>query len=297
MLAIRAALRCAEDDAVSTSTLMPQPTSDVRPAVAIPLYKTELTAAELLSIERSAEVLARWPLYFVGPRRLRAYLESLCQRFAPRFEFKIFDDDFFSGIRGYNRLMCSIGFYRAFDGHSHLLIAQTDALVISDELASWCERDLSYVGAPWFVGGAQPQLPLQFWGVGNGGFSLRRLDDFVRVLEVRRRIPNFVKSHSHGDRGLVNWGRRIKHERLLAYNFEPVFSSSNEDLFWGVLVPAACPFFRVPKPEEAIGFAFEVVPRLLYEMNANRLPFGVHAWERFDRGFWEEKLPWVKPVA
>jgi len=276
---------------------MPEQASAIRPAVAIPIYKTELSAAETLSIERSVEVLSRWPVFFIGPARLSAHLDGLRRRFGPHLQVRTFDDRYFAGIKGYNRLMRSGTFYRAFAANSHLLLAQTDALVISDQLESWCARDFSYVGAPWFVGGHRPQLPLRFWGVGNGGFSLRRIDDFRRVLQTPRHIPNFVKARARGDRGFVNLVRRIKHERCLAYNVEPLFPSSNEDLFWGVLVPAACPFFRVPTPEQAVGFAFEVAPGHLYAMNANRLPFGCHAWERFEQDFWKEKLPFLGSLA
>ncbi|MEY2653815.1 MAG: hypothetical protein RLZZ524_843 [Pseudomonadota bacterium] len=276
---------------------MSEPSSAIRPAVAIPIYKTGLTAAEVLSITRCADVLGRWPLYFIGPERLRPHLDDLCRRFGAGFQVKTYADAYFSGITGYNRLMRSVDFYRSFTGHSHLLIAQTDTLVIADELAAWCERDVSYVGAPWFVGGSEPTWPLAFSGVGNGGFSLRRLDDVVRVLQTPRRIPNFVKSRSGGARGPVLWFRRFKHEYWRAYTFEPLFPSANEDLFWGVLVPAACDFFKVPRPEDAIGFAFEVAPRHLYDLNANRLPFGCHAWERYDRQFWEEQLPWVRAAT
>lgn len=267
--------------------------SAARPAVAIPLYKPELTAAEKLSIDRTVDVLAPRPLYLVGPLRLASHLESLCARYRHQLRFKTFDDRFFAGIKGYNALMRSPTFYRAFSSYSHLLIAQTDALVLSDRLDLWCGRDYSYVGAPWFVGGSEPRQPLEFFGVGNGGFSLRRLDDFLRVLATPRRIPNFLKSRAGDKTGLAALPRRIKHERLFAYNVEPLFPTSNEDHFWGVLVPAVYPFFRVPQPEEAIDFAFEVAPRLLYEMNGHRLPFGCHAWERCDRAFWEEKLAFL----
>lgn len=268
----------------------------IRPVIAIPIYRTELTAAEVLSIERCVSVLARWPIQFIGPTRLRGHLEDLCRRFQGQGQLGVmtFQDEFFAGISGYNRLMRSIEFYRAFAGHTHLLIAQTDTLVISDELSSWCERDVSYVGAPWFIGGSSPNMPLQFDAVGNGGFSLRRLDDFMRVLGKMRRIPNFVKSRSGSSRGPVRWFRTLKHEYWRAYTVEPFFPSANEDLFWGVLVPAVCPFFKVPQPEEAIGFAFEVEPRHLYALNGQRLPFGCHAWERYDRAFWEEHMPWVR---
>ncbi|MGY0197718.1 DUF5672 family protein [Leptothrix sp. BB-4] len=291
----------APEDSAGHSNPVSRPVRAIRPAVAIPIYKTDLTPAEVLSIERCVAVLGRWSIHFVGPVRLASHLEALCRRFGAgagvALQHKTFADDYFSGITGYNRLMRSIDFYRAFAGHSHLLIAQTDTLVISDELAAWCERDVSYVGAPWFVGGSEPQTPLQFSGVGNGGFSLRRLADVERVLASFRRIPNFVKSRAEGQGGPVSWFRRFKHGYWRAYTVEPFFPSANEDLFWGVLVPAACEFFKVPSPEEAIGFAFEVAPRHLHALNGHRLPFGCHAWERYDRRFWEEQLPWVRPLG
>jgi hypothetical protein len=276
---------------------MPDESSANRPAVAIPIYKPELSAAESISIGRTVEVLARWPLFLVGPARLSSHMQTLCARYPSGLRYMTFEDRFFSGIRGYNRLMRSTHFYGSFATYSHVLIAQTDALVLSDQLNSWCERDLSYVAAPWFVGGSKPRQPLEFLGVGNGGFSLRRVSDFLRVLTTPRRIPNFIKSRDGGERGLVNLVRRIKHERLFAYNVEPFFPTSNEDVFWGLLVPAVFPFFRVPKPEDAIAFAFEVAPRLLYELNGHQLPFGCHAWERYDRDFWEEILGFLKTPA
>jgi hypothetical protein len=272
---------------------MSQFSSATRSAVAIPIYKSELTAAERLSIERTVEVLAAHALFLVGPVRLRTHLEGLRGQYGQCLRVKTYPDKYFAGITGYNALMRSVDFYRSFADHTHLLIVQTDALVISDQLDAWCRRDFSYVGAPWFVGGSQPSLPLRFLGVGNGGFSLRRLDDFLRVLGTPRRIPNFLKSRSGGARGLANLVRRIKHEHCLAYNVEPLFPTSNEDMFWGLLVPAACSFFRVPRPEDAIGFAFDVAPRHLYQLNGRTLPFGCHAWERFEREFWEETLPFL----
>ena len=276
---------------------MPEDLSTLHPVVAIPIYKTELSAAEALSIARSVDILGHQTLYFIGPARLSAYLDALSHRYGQRIGFKTFDDRFFSGIAGYNSLMRSADFYRVFSNHSHLLIAQTDALVLSDQLNLWCERDFSYIGAPWFVGGSEPRQPLEFFGVGNGGFSLRKVSDFLRVLSTPRRIPNFLKSGSSDKAAIRSLARKLKHEWWFAYNVEPFFPSSNEDFFWGMLVPAVFPFFRVPKPEVALGFAFEVEPRLLYEMNHHELPFGCHAWERCDPGFWEEMVSGLKPCA
>ncbi len=265
-----------------------------RPAVAIPLYKPELTSAERISIDRTVEVLTSQPIFFVGPDRLRSYLATLCRHYGARLRYRVFGDRYFQGIKGYNALMRSAVFYQSFSDFSHVLLAQTDALVLSDQLEVWCSRDFSYVGAPWFVGGSTPQQPLTYLGVGNGGFSLRRVNDFLRVLGRPRRIPNVLKSQAGGRAGLLNLPRKLKHEWCFAYNVEPFFPRTNEDFFWGMLVPSVCPFFQVPKPQEAIGFAFEVEPRLLYERNGRVLPFGCHAWERFDRAFWEEVLPFLR---
>ena len=276
---------------------MPALDIDALPAVAIPVYKTTLSAAERLSIERTVAVLGRHALFLVGPRRLTGWMEGLCAQHAGRLGFKVFDDRCFSGIRGYNALMMSRTFYGAFAGHSHLLIAQTDALVLSDELLAWCASGYSYIGAPWFEGGNEPREPLRLAGVGNGGFSLRRLDHFAQALATLRRVPNTVKSSSGSAAPMARLVRKIKHEWWLAWNRPPLLPTSNEDVFWGVLVPAVCPFFRVPSPEQALAFAFEVAPRHQFELNGRRLPFGCHAWERCDRGVWAEQLPFVREAG
>jgi len=46
----------------------------------------------------------------------------------------------------------------------------------------------------------------------------------------------------------------------------------------------------VPEVEEALKFSFGIVPRYCYELNNNELPFGCHAWENYDKAFWEPFL-------
>jgi len=42
--------------------------------------------------------------------------------------------------------------------------------------------------------------------------------------------------------------------------------------------------------EEGLRFAFEGAPRMCFELNQQKLPFGCHAWAKFDRSFWEPYL-------
>lgn len=270
---------------------MPSPPGASRPVVVIPMYKDALSAREQLSVDRAVQTLGRHAICFVGPQHLQNRLDSLRRHYGGGVLSSTFADRYFAGIKGYNALMRSRSFYGAFSAYSHILIAQTDTLVLRDDLQHWCEQDYAYIGAPWFVGGSQPKQPLEFLGVGNGGFSLRRVADFLRVLEHPRRIPNFIKARAGVADGQGSLVRRLKHEWLLAYNVEPLFPTSNEDFFWGLLVPAACPFFRVPGLQAASRFAFEVEPRQLYALTGGQLPFGCHAWERYDRDFWLQVLP------
>ena len=48
--------------------------------------------------------------------------------------------------------------------------------------------------------------------------------------------------------------------------------------------------FSIAPFETALKFSFEVAPRQCFEMNNQSLPFGCHAWARYDRSFWEPYL-------
>ena len=61
---------------------------------------------------------------------------------------------------------------------------------------------------------------------------------------------------------------------------------TNEDIFWSQSVPSLIPNFRIPDVPTALKFAFEFELRTSYEMNQKELPFGCHAWERYDIDFW-----------
>ncbi len=253
--------------------------------VVVPVYRTALEHSELYALTNNLNILANWPIAFIGPHKLRPFIED---ELAPplaveRSEF--FDDTFFESLSGYNRLLLTKTFYERFSDHEYVLIAQTDALVFSDKLHYWTELGFSYVGAPWIRSGGSPSEHLSFFGVGNGGLSLRRVGDFLRVLNSLRYIPNIY----HRRTSLVEDALRfIKHRLVFAYSAAPFQPRINEDAFWGLLVPRRCDFFKVPDPLTAAAFCFEAAPRQLFDLIGGVLPFGCHAWEKYDREFWIE---------
>lgn len=261
-----------------------------RAAVVVPLYKESMTEAEAFSFRTTLTVLSKHDIYVICPERLRDYFTVLQQNTSLEFGVEYFKNEYFSGIPGYNNLLMSIDLYRRFGSYEYILIVQTDALVFSDQLNEWCDCNYSYIGAPWFKSQEYPELPLIFLGVGNGGFSLRKVRDFIRVLSSPRYIPNVMVKSPLRFYEIRQWLRIVKHHLLFAYNFSPLHPVVNEDAFWGLLVSARCAFFSVPKPEDAIPFAFEVAPEYLFELNGRRLPFGCHAWEKYNPQFWVDTL-------
>jgi hypothetical protein len=69
----------------------------------------------------------------------------------------------------------------------------------------------------------------------------------------------------------------------------PGIHGRNNDYFWSYDAPRYWSF-RIAPVDEALQFAFEAAPRLCFELNHRRLPFGCHAWMKFDREFWKPYL-------
>ena len=141
-----------------------------------------------------------------------------------------------------------------------------------------------------FKGFTTPTRPLSLFCVGNGGFSLRNIRDFLRVLRQPRLFQNKLMEDWPGS-WLSTCYRYLKDYWCYSYKNTQINITVNEDVFWGLFVSARCDFFTVPTVDEAIAFAFEAEPEYLYARNGNRLPFGCHAWQRYDEGFWDRVIP------
>jgi hypothetical protein len=65
-------------------------------------------------------------------------------------------------------------------------------------------------------------------------------------------------------------------------------------MFWANRGSHYYPGFKLAPIEVALKFGFECVPRYCYRLNNNELPFGCHAWEKYDKKFWE---PFLLPIV
>ncbi|SLN53602.1 hypothetical protein PEL8287_02845 [Roseovarius litorisediminis] len=258
--------------------------------IVVPVYRT-LDAAELAIVTHNLKKLAAWPATLVGPNKARDVLEKLrgdlSRATGAQIAVLCYEDRFFADIEGYSALLMSRQFYGAFAGHSHILICQSDALVLSDRLDEWMAQGFSFVGAPIFKGYTVPIRPLQFEAALNGGLSLRHVQDAQNALHQlivlrRSRAVRLLEKA-----GILTFANRLLGRTRIA----TIEKRLNEDVFWSCTVPSLLPEFRRPTPEIAAHFAFEACPADLYEQTGQELPFGGHAIERYDPEFWQAHLP------
>lgn len=249
-------------------------------AVVIPFYKNNLTVLEKISLQQCFKILAAYDIIAVKPDGLDLNNIEANYEFTSTVSF---NNAYFEGVEGYNRLMLSENFYQSFSGYTYILIYQLDAFVFTDNLAWWCSLGYDYIGAPWLRHkdynnvlktiipairnyfyvrynaknkNNEPKILQQLWGrVGNGGLSLRRVDLFSKMC--------------------------IKHKALIATYTQVHQPWFNEDVFWSIELNRKRKQVKIPSFKKALQFAFETHPERALKLNANQLPFGCHAWDKY----------------
>jgi hypothetical protein len=213
-------------------------------AVLIPVYK-KLSAPEQLSIETLSLVLGnRYSLIIVHPESFPIYLHG--------FYNKSFGDAWFESKLSYARLMINRCFYQEFSSFDYILIYQLDCLVFLDQLDHWCHKGYDYVSSAWITThNGWPDKPF----VGIGGFSLRRISSFIRVLSICESQP-----HLH------------------SYMIQLIDTYMAEDVFWGRDAAQIDPSFCVVPVSESLAFSFNGSPSHYLKAGASLPPFGCHAW-------------------
>lgn len=284
--------------------------------VGIPIYKPETDAAETASLRQVFSVLERHKIVFITHSQLDV---GFYQTQFPSASYSFFSPEFFASMDGYNRLLLSRDFYLRFHDQEYLLIYQTDAWVFRDELAYWCRQGFDYVGAPWFDN-PDPAVSMKMNQVGNGGFSLRRIPGVLRWFLVRDRMEGlrYLKAAQGAGKTALRFLTTIRMLSDKTGRFDVVEQlyqgkvSVFEDLFWSggtweeykdgikdlrglflLFLPWLFWTFRKPTARRASRFAFEMQPRTLYDLNRQTLPFGCHAWAKWQPDFWKDHIPTV----
>jgi hypothetical protein len=81
--------------------------------VVIPIYKEILNEFEVQSVMQCINILSDYSIHFVCSSELN--IDFYKENFLEIKNFTYFENSYFSDLAGYNRLMLSVGFYKAFD--------------------------------------------------------------------------------------------------------------------------------------------------------------------------------------
>lgn len=188
-----------------------------------------------------------------------------------------FDEAFFKSVMSYNKLMLSKSLYKRYADFDFILIHQLDAFMFSKDLEYWCSQEYDYIGAPWLKSNnplnnilkskrLKAREPI-FYKVGNGGFSLRKVETFLKFYE--------------------------KHEPVIS-QYEDHSLYSIEDVFWSLIAPKYIKF-KIPDYKEAAMFCIDRKPKMGIKLNNGKLPFGCHGFEKSKtKSFWQRYIPELK---
>lgn len=234
-------------------------------AIVIPVYRAEINGNENISLSRILEVFGdRHHIILVHPEGLNISQYAEYKGITNYIPMK---KEYFISVLSYSELMTKPYFYKHFLQFDHILIAQLDTFIFENNLDYWCNSGFDYIGAPWIDSVWIKELKKKIsWidkfinPVGNGGLSLRQVKKFYYGSIVLKPILLFWKAKWH------------------------------EDFFWGSVAGRVLPFFKVPDVKTALKFAIEENPEKCYLLNESKLPFGCHAWEKFEPEFWAKHL-------
>lgn len=287
--------------------------------VVIPVYKAECTTIEEASFRQCLSVLTDYDICLITFKELDlSFYSDESLKIGKRLHIEYFNKSYFTSVAGYNRLCLTKGFYERFvHQYEYILIYQLDAWVFRNEVQYWCDKKYDYIGAPWFKAinarGEAPVYSKEFDGVGNGGLTLRRIEYCINILSYNQFYPYLKPDflwkmlwHHHriqngynvtvalvltllktaikafGIHNNLYWFLHKKHKQPI--NEDYVFS------LWAIHSYLKEPP-SIPAALEAALFSFEVHPSyLFYELN-RKLPFGCHAFEKWEyNDFWKDYI-------
>lgn len=226
-------------------------------AIVVPVYKPVPAEEELYSLQQIQQKYPNTDKFLVIPEGLNMvnYPEE-------HFSVYCFPKRYFKSERTYTRLLLNKNFYHRFKAYDYMLLIQTDVWLVKGEktIYPFLEQGYDYVGAPWFEG--NKIYPYTFHGigklpdsishpqicyVGNGGFSLRKIKSFIKLLEKYKLQAKL-------------W-RRAGEDTFFSY-----YGMLTED-------------FRIPDIQEAAKFSLEKGAREQWEKGVK--PIGIHAWKKY----------------
>lgn len=258
--------------------------------VVIVTYAASIKDDEFNSYLQCLKIFSNQLIALICPQTLdTSFYKKLADEYKICFIEMRFPNIYFQNVASYNKLMLEPKFYRRFIDYDYILIYQLDAWVFRDELSFWCNKGYSYIGAPFFNDRGE-----MFPFAGNGGFSLRRVQDFIELLEGSLQPVkwnyDFMKIQLPAKTPFRARIKQLLHRIemcvcRLSSKFYCRFMPEHEDFIFAKAFSLAGKN-NVPLPKDAAFFSFERHPDQLYLWTGGKLPFGCHAYRKYAGKFW-----------
>jgi hypothetical protein len=286
--------------------------------IVIPVYRCSLLAGEMAALNRCVNQLSDYLICIVVPSSLRFQIEETLSTLindSGSFFFVSIPDSWLSSIDSYNYLMLEPWFYKIFDKWEYILVHQLDAMIIDGKrLASLILMKYSYVGGCFVVPSRLPFLKNVFWRIygGNGGLSLRRVNDMISLLESpdfpRKPIRTFAEclsyllmrsasTYSNNKLSFVEYLSIIFTSLLMSLGHKNTLLTMDktrtcqEDFLFSVFAPRYFKWFRVPVPSISAQFFVDANPEVIFKRHKPANLLGCHGWEKNNPSFWKRVYP------
>jgi len=255
--------------------------------IVIPTHRPNFTTDDEISLDHLKKYLHKYDTFFVIPQRVSS------KNFISRgYKVKKVANRFFGTIQRYSELLLTKEFYESFKNYDFMLIYHLDVLVFSDQMKKWLTSGYDYIAPPWFesiIGQLSHKKGCPSSG-GNGGFSLRNISKSIEILDIVNKSATKTSKNSFIRKLWFLLAVLLGKSHKIWLNALATDYSFNEDGFWSLEAPKYLPDYKVAPLKIALQFGFETFPRKCFKLNHKKLPFGVHAWKRYDEEFWKPYL-------
>jgi hypothetical protein len=267
-----------------------------RVAIVIPLSNCDsFTDDENASIKQLQKYLGNYPIFYLVPKKSDLNISTFTRVVIPKC--------YFGSKHAHDALASSLYLFNRFANYEYIMIYHLDSLVFSNDLDYWCSKNLDYIGSPWIQCDVSPWVERE--RVGNGGFALIRVRSAINVLVERYKqnpvafwLDCFQRKFKDDYKIKMSIRSRVLKfsKRAFAYGLRGKFienvamTEPNSDIFWSDIAIKYDSSFRVASFQQGVHWGFEVCPHTCMSFTAGKLPFGCHAWNRYNRNFWVEYL-------
>ena len=250
--------------------------------IVIPIWKKELDCVEEISLKRLRKVLVDDnksafcnEVYLICPTGLDVSdYEKIYNTDGATLKKVEFDPRYFKSTATYSQLCINYDFYDTFAEYEYMLIYQLDCYLFKDEIEKWCDMGYDYIGGPiistdcgWDT--VKESQKGKQWTpyVGNGGFSLRKIETFKDITNPKGELRTRY--------GLTD-------EKLKNVRWEDKYFCN--DLF-------NLYELNIPSWRKAMEFGLDMSVDVIYGyLKCNPSPMGIHSVDKNIR-YWKKVIP------